>query len=344
MSRLSLDAWPASCACSGTHCSERGHSQGRASPDRREAAWSTARTGLERVRLRHRALPERDLAVVAGSSCSARAAAPLIVYAMTGGTPRPGTIKRRLPPPRSTASGWSSARAVRCSTTGPARHLPARRPAAAADRQPGAQVRARRGRRAERLVEVLGADGLSVHLNPLQEAIQPEGEPRVRAACSTGSPQGRRGWRRLPVVVKEVGFGMDPGDVRALARVGVAAVDVAGAGGTNWALIEGRRDARAGGGGGVRGLGRAHRAMRGRRVPPRPGCRSIASAGCATASRRPSAWRSARRPAARAAAPARGSGGPGRRGARDGASTSCGSPCGLRARRRRAASGRSSCA
>jgi isopentenyl-diphosphate delta-isomerase len=48
------------------------------------------------------------------------------------------------------------------------------------------------------------------------------------------------------VVVKEVGFGMDGADVAALARAGVAAVDVAGGGGTNWALIEGQRDPRAG--------------------------------------------------------------------------------------------------
>ena len=49
-----------------------------------------------------------------------------------------------------------------------------------------------------------------------------------------------------PVVVKEVGFGLDADDVAALRDAGVAAVDVAGAGGTNWALIEGRRDPRAG--------------------------------------------------------------------------------------------------
>jgi isopentenyl-diphosphate delta-isomerase len=50
----------------------------------------------------------------------------------------------------------------------------------------------------------------------------------------------------LPVVVKEVGFGLAGDDVAALERAGVAAVDVAGAGGTNWALVEGRRDPRAG--------------------------------------------------------------------------------------------------
>ena len=58
----------------------------------------------------------------------------------------------------------------------------------------------------------------SVHLNPLQEAVQPEGEPRVQPACSTASPPSSRGWRRVPVVVKEVGFGLDPEDVRAAAR------------------------------------------------------------------------------------------------------------------------------
>ena len=55
----------------------------------------------------------------------------------------------------------------------------------------------------------------------------------------------RRRVRRLaprPVLVKEVGFGLEPADVALLRDAGVAAVDVAGAGGTNWALIEGRRD------------------------------------------------------------------------------------------------------
>src|SRR5215208_5869684 len=174
-----------------------------------------AGTGLEGVRLRHRALPGRDLADV-GLDCDllgVRLAAPLVISAMTGGTADALEVNRRL--------------------------------ARAAAELGVAQVRGADGpERAERLLDVLGADGLSIHLNPVQEAVQPEGQPAfsgvlegIAAVVARLAPR--------PVVVKEVGFGMDPEDVRALAGAGVAAVDVAGAGGTNWALIEGRRDAGA---------------------------------------------------------------------------------------------------
>ena len=72
--------------------------------------------------------------------------------------------------------------------------------------------------RAERLVELLDADGLSIHLNPVQEAVQPEGEPAfsgvlegIAAIVARLAP--------LPVVVKEVGFGLD---ARGRARAGAA--------------------------------------------------------------------------------------------------------------------------
>ena len=98
---------------------------------------------------------------------------------------------------------------------------------------------------AARLVELLGADGLSIHLNPIQEAVQPEGEPHFAGAIERIAATVAR-LAPLPVVVKEVGFGMDGADVAALRDAGVAAVDVAGAGGTNWALVEGLRDPAAG--------------------------------------------------------------------------------------------------
>ena len=108
------------------------------------------------------------------------------------------------------------------------------------------QLRGPRGPdRAERLIELLGADGLSIHLNPVQEAIQPEGEATFSGVLDAIAATVAR-VAPLPVLVKEVGFGLAGDDVGALAAAGVAAVDVAGAGGTNWALIEGRRDAAAG--------------------------------------------------------------------------------------------------
>jgi len=92
---------------------------------------------------------------------------------------------------------------------------------------------------ARRAVEVIGADALIVHLNPLQEAVQPEGDRDWRgvgaALAATVAGLG------VPVVVKEVGFGISASLARQLAQAGVAAVDVAGAGGTNWALVEGAR-------------------------------------------------------------------------------------------------------
>ena len=145
----------------------------------------------------------------------------------------------------STGWRWCSAPAARCSTH---RRCPptAARPPAAAARQPRRRPGAAAGRteRAERLVSLLEADGLTVHLNPIQEAVQP-GEPDF-AGVAAGIAAIVERPAPLPVVVKEVGFGMDAADVALLRDAGVAAVDVAGAGGTNWALVEGRRDERAG--------------------------------------------------------------------------------------------------
>jgi isopentenyl-diphosphate delta-isomerase len=79
-------------------------------------------------------------------------------------------------------------------------------------------------------------NGLSLHLNPLQEALQPEGDtrwsgllPKIEDVC-----------RRLPVpvIAKEVGWGVSADTARQLIDAGVAAIDVAGAGGTSWSQVE----------------------------------------------------------------------------------------------------------
>jgi isopentenyl-diphosphate Delta-isomerase len=210
--------------------------------------------GLDAVRLRHRALPERDLADVS-LRCEILGRplrAPLFVSAMTGGVGAATDVNARLAEAAAehgVAMTLGSGRALLDDPglIGTYLRRGARpRPPLLLANLGAAHLRGSQGLDdAERLVDLLEADGLSLHLNPLQEAVQPEGEPDfagvlegIAAVVDRLAPR--------PVVAKEVGFGLDGDDVRELASVGVAAVDVAGAGGTNWALIEGRRDTRAG--------------------------------------------------------------------------------------------------
>jgi isopentenyl-diphosphate Delta-isomerase len=207
-------------------------------------------TGFEHVRLRHRALPERDLADVSLETdlLGARLGAPLVVSAMTGGTDEAGEINARLAraaAEHGLALVLGSGRALLEDPSLLPTYRSADRPPLLLGNLGAAQVRRPDApERAERLVALLDADGLTIHLNAIQEAVQPEGEPEfagvvagIAAAVDRLAPR--------PVVVKEVGFGMDAADVALLRDAGVAAVDVAGAGGTNWALVEGEREARA---------------------------------------------------------------------------------------------------
>jgi len=88
-------------------------------------------------------------------------------------------------------------------------------------------------------VEMIGADALILHLNPLQEAVQPEGNvdfsgllKKIEMVCETLG---------VPVIAKEVGWGISEQAARQLAGAGVAAIDVAGGGGTSWSEVEKHR-------------------------------------------------------------------------------------------------------
>ncbi len=89
-------------------------------------------------------------------------------------------------------------------------------------------------------VDVVGADALYLHLNPLQEAVQPEGDTRFAgladriAEVATGLD--------VPVAVKEVGAGISAEDARLLISAGIRYIDVAGAGGISWSRIEEHRN------------------------------------------------------------------------------------------------------
>jgi len=88
----------------------------------------------------------------------------------------------------------------------------------------------------QRLVDAIAADAFILHLNPLQEALQPEGNtnfkdllPAIEKVCRHLS---------VPVIVKEVGWGINGQLARSLQNAGVYAIDVAGAGGTSWSQVE----------------------------------------------------------------------------------------------------------
>jgi isopentenyl-diphosphate delta-isomerase len=203
--------------------------------------------GFGAVRLRHEAVPEFALADVECSTSflDFRLRAPLLISSMTGGTQRAREINRRLAAAAEAggiAIGLGSGRAA----------LEDQRLAdtyAVRDVAPNALLFANLGAvqlnygvtadDARRLVEMHGANALYLHFNPLQEAIQVHGDTNFRELL----PKVARLCRSLdvPVLAKGVGSGIAVSTARRLLDAGVAAIDVAGAGGTSWARVEGRR-------------------------------------------------------------------------------------------------------
>ncbi|MBN2029397.1 type 2 isopentenyl-diphosphate Delta-isomerase [bacterium] len=88
----------------------------------------------------------------------------------------------------------------------------------------------------DRMVDLIEADGIAVHLNPLQEVLQPEGQAQFKGVLK-GIEKMVNGLK-VPVIVKEVGCGISEKVARKLVNAGVSYIDVAGAGGTSWAGIE----------------------------------------------------------------------------------------------------------
>ncbi|MCX7118205.1 MAG: type 2 isopentenyl-diphosphate Delta-isomerase [Legionellales bacterium] len=91
----------------------------------------------------------------------------------------------------------------------------------------------------QRLTDVIQAEALIIHCNPLQECIQPEGTPTFKGCWQALESLVKA--LPLPVVVKETGCGFSRQTLARLNEIGVAAVDVSGSGGTHWGRIEGHR-------------------------------------------------------------------------------------------------------
>jgi isopentenyl-diphosphate delta-isomerase len=95
-----------------------------------------------------------------------------------------------------------------------------------------------------RLVQMINADALAVHLNFLEEAVQPEGDRRARGCTAAIAQLCEQ--LSVPVIAKETGGGMSHETAAQLAAVGVAALDVGGAGGTSFTAVEQMRADRQG--------------------------------------------------------------------------------------------------
>jgi isopentenyl-diphosphate delta-isomerase len=208
---------------------------------------STLDAGWSGVRLRHEALPEMALADV---DCSARflafrLRAPILISSMTGGTARAGDLNLRLAEAAQAhgiAMGLGSGRAlIENPALLPTFNVRGVAPTAVLFANIGAvslnyaiSIDAVR-----RMIADLGADALFLHLNPLQEALQPGGDtnfrgllPKIADLCAALD---------VPVIAKSVGSGIATTTAARLLDAGVAGIDTAAAGGTSWARVEGKR-------------------------------------------------------------------------------------------------------
>jgi isopentenyl-diphosphate delta-isomerase len=87
-----------------------------------------------------------------------------------------------------------------------------------------------------RLVELIRADGFAIHLNPVQELLQPEGNTNFRGVLAGIEMLVKA--IPVPLIVKEIGAGISADVAQRLVDIGVTIIDVAGAGGTSWAGVE----------------------------------------------------------------------------------------------------------
>ncbi|MET1124593.1 MAG: type 2 isopentenyl-diphosphate Delta-isomerase [Archaeoglobaceae archaeon] len=201
-------------------------------------------TGFEDVVLIHNALPEIDYDEVDASVefLGKKLSFPFLIASMTGGHPETKVVNANIAEAVERAGigmGVGSQRAAieDASLQDTFTIVREKAPNAFVYANIGAPQLLHYGAEIiDRIVEMVDADAVAVHLNYLQEAIQPEGEPnargclqKIREVCEQS---------RVPVIVKETGAGISREVALKLRDAGVAAVDVGGKGGTSFAVVE----------------------------------------------------------------------------------------------------------
>ena len=207
------------------------------------------RNGFETYTFEHCALPEIDFDDIdlSISLFGKILSAPILISSMTGGTSKARKVNQRLAETAQEmgiAMGVGSQRAalendLLCKTY------------QVRDVAPNILLFANLGaiqlnygygkEEAKRAIEMIEADGLFLHLNPLQEAVQKEGDKNWKGVFDKIEKLVQE--IEVPIIVKEVGNGVSSEIVLRLKNIGVAAVDIAGSGGTSWSEVEAYRQA-----------------------------------------------------------------------------------------------------
>jgi len=223
-----------------------------------EGVETTARAGWEDVHLVHDALPAIDAREVDVSVrfLGRELRLPLVVSGMTGGHQAARAVNEvlaRVAEREGLALGVGSQRAALRNPDLVPTYAVAREaaPTAFLIANVGiSQLVAQEGEAAissaevEELVAMIRADALAVHLNYLEESVQPEGQTRARGAGQALGELART--CRVPVIAKETGAGISRAVALRLRDRGVKAIDVGGAGGTSFAAVEAKRAAARG--------------------------------------------------------------------------------------------------
>jgi isopentenyl-diphosphate delta-isomerase len=211
----------------------------------KDVSFRSKTPGFERFEFLHNALPELNFSEIDTSAAflGKRLSFPLIISSMTGGYKDAQRINRLLAEvcaEMHLAMGVGSQRQAMEDSTyhrsfsvvrEVAKEIPIFGNIGAAE-----VAKLKDASKVQRLADLIHADGFAVHLNPLQEFLQPEGSPDFRGVLK-GIEILVKGLT-IPVIVKEIGAGISAAAAKRLTDVGVRIIDVAGAGGTSWAGVE----------------------------------------------------------------------------------------------------------
>jgi len=212
--------------------------------NRDEDVQSRVNVGFDYFSLQHNALPELDFKDIdlSLSFLGKVINAPIIISSMTGGTEKGDQINIRLAKAAELIGipmGVGSQRIDLQTPDHPkkiklrdfAPKIPLYANLGAVQLNYGTGISG-----CQQAVDLLEADALILHLNPLQEALQPEGQTDFKNLLNKISEICKK--IMVPVIVKEVGWGISVDAAAKLIDAGVSSIDVAGAGGTSWALVE----------------------------------------------------------------------------------------------------------